>query len=52
MSEQQKAILGDICESVNALPDELALIAAAKLSGFAEGVKAAQAVQADNQEAS
>ena len=52
MSEAQKELLEGIAEDLNALPDELALIAAAKLSGFAEGVKAAQAVQADNQDAS
>ena len=45
MSEQQKNILREIGESVNALPDDLAQIAAAKISGFAEGVKAATLAQ-------
>ena len=49
MSEQQKVLLADICESVNALPDELALLAAAKLSGFAEGVKAALTAQSERE---
>lgn len=42
MSEAQKELLEGIAEDLNGLPDEMAAIAAAKISGFAEGVRAAQ----------
>lgn len=40
MSEQQKQLLQDVCDSINRLDDDNAVIAAAKLSGFVEGVNA------------
>lgn len=43
MSEEQKKVIEQIAEDFGSLSPELAQIAAAKISGFAEGVRAAQA---------
>ena len=44
MSDEQKEIVKQIAEDFNSLSPDLVQIAAAKISGFAEGVRAAQAV--------